>query len=95
MKSIDFLHFKAYTDITQSTSIETDVRLTFADMLYKNMNGVMAHDIAMRIYKSNGPIVLNETELELVTEFSKGMTPIFQDSLAANIKDVDNESHRE
>lgn len=82
---IDFKNFKVYTDITHTKTADQDVRKDFADAMYKNLNGVMAHDVALRIYHSEGPVEFNEDELDLVVKFSKTMTPIFQDCLDSNI----------
>lgn len=86
MKTIDFRHFKVYTDITQSEQTEIDAALEFADTLYKNANGVIAHDLALRIYREKGPVELSEQEEAFLVAFSKKYTtPLFQDSLISNI----------
>lgn len=87
MAKIDFKNFKAYTDISQTNTIEQDVRKDFSDMLYKNLNGVVAHDVALRIYHSDGPVEFNDEELSIIIEFSKSLTPLFQDSLLFNVKE--------
>lgn len=74
-----------FTDIRQVDNIIIDYSVDFADLIYKNSNGIMPHDIAMRIYKSDGPIPFTDEEFDFLQEFVKGMTPIFQDSFAANV----------
>jgi hypothetical protein len=85
--TIDFKNFKMYTDISQTGTVNVDVRRDFADMIYRNANGIMAHDIALRIYRSDGPMEINPEEKEFLTAFAQRGTPIFLDSFNANIKD--------
>lgn len=86
MKTIDFRHFKIFTDITKSDSMTVSVALEFADSLYKNATGIMAHDLAFRIYKSLEPVQMTDEEALYITEFCKKFsTPRFCDSLEANI----------
>lgn len=87
MKTINFKSFKTFTDITQEHTTESDIRREFADLMYKNMNGIVAHDLALRIYRSEGPIELTEEEINLIREFISNGTPIFQDSFESNIKE--------
>lgn len=81
---IDFQHFKMWMDITHKDRIETDLRKDFADIIYKNANGVMALDIAMKIYKSEGPVEFSVDEMEFLSIFVKDTTPQFQDSFNDN-----------
>lgn len=84
--SINFKKFKLFKDISQTDSVTMDVSRDFSDLMYKNMNGIAAHDLALRIYRSTGEIELSREEAELMMEFAKQTTPIFIDSLEANIK---------
>ena len=85
MYSINFRAFRAYTDIAHRDTITSDVSFTVADLIYKNSNGVLAADLAMRIYKSEEPVTVNEDELAFLKNFIKGLTPIFQDSFELNV----------
>lgn len=89
MKQIDFKHFKMFTDITQENTIETDISRDFADTIYKNANGIVAHDLALRIYRATEPLALTDEELAFLHPFISGTTPVFQDSFNANIIDHD------
>ena len=82
---IDFQHFKTFVDITHKDTIEDDIRRVFADLIYKNANGIMAHDIAMRIYKTEGPVEFSAEETNFLDTFVQQTTPIFQDSYKANV----------
>lgn len=84
---ISFQHFKTFTDITQTATREVDIRRDFADIMYKNANGIEAHDLALRIYRSEGEMELSQREVEIVKSLAAQATPIFYDSLMANIKE--------
>ena len=84
--SINFKKFKLFKDISQTDSTIMDVSRDFSDLMYKNMNGIAAHDLALRIYRSSGEIELNREEVDLLLAFATQTTPIFYDSLQANIK---------
>lgn len=87
MPKIDFKHFKAYTSIAQKEKTEIDISFQVADSLYKNSNGIVAHDLAHRIYKSDGPMELTKEETDAIMAFVKEQfTPLFIDSFEANIE---------
>ena len=85
--TIDFRNFQMYTDISQADKVTVDVRRDFADMIYKNANGIVAHDLALRIYRAEGPISITPDEKEFLLAFAQRGTPLFYDSFNANIKD--------
>ena len=86
-KKIDFKHFKAFTDISQERTTEVDVHKDIADAIYKNVNGIAAHDLALRIYRSEGPVELSEEDQKILRDFLKNTTPIFMDSFEHNLTD--------
>ena len=43
-----------------------DVRETFADMIYNNVNGIKAHALALKIYGSEGEADYTDDEVKLV-----------------------------
>jgi predicted nucleotide-binding protein (sugar kinase/HSP70/actin superfamily) len=86
MKKIDFRHFKMFTDISQSRTEEIDITLMFSDMLYKRVNGIVAHDLALRIYRASEPVEFSEEEMGHIKAFVEtNFTPCFIDSFDANI----------
>lgn len=87
MKKINFKQFKTFTDITCEKTSLVDVRKPLADALYKNANGIAAHDLALRIYRSDGEIELEESDAQLLRNFAKNLTPIFMDSFEENLMD--------
>lgn len=78
-----------FLDITQEKTQTVDVSRDLADTIYKNANGIVAHDLAFRIYRSEGPLELTDDELAFLTSFLGSTTPIFQDSFSANVKEND------
>lgn len=92
MKQIDFKNFKQYTDISHETTTTVDIRRGFADLLYKNVNGVAAHDLAFRIYRSEEPVTLNEEEEKIILQLAENGLPIFMDSLKDNLVTIDKAS---
>ena len=87
MPKIDFKHFRVFTDIAQKETNEIDISFQFSDMLYKKSNGIMAHDLALRIYKAEGPVEFKEDELKALQPFVEGnFTGLFIDSYNKNIQ---------
>ena len=43
MRRIDFQHFNVYLSVSHKEARPMDVRETFADMIYNNVNGIKAH----------------------------------------------------
>lgn len=84
---INFQKFMSFTDISQASTIEVDIRKDFADLMYKNLNGIEAHDLALRIYRSEGDMDVSEGDIALIKALASKATPIFYDSMLANIKE--------
>lgn len=82
---INFKEFRMFVDITQENTRVVDVRREFADIIYKSVNGVVAHDLALRIYRSEGEIEVNPEEFGIMTQIAESGTPIFNDSFKANV----------
>ena len=66
MKRIDFEHFNVYTSVSRKVARPMDVRETFADMIYNNVNGIKAHALALKIYESEGEADYTDDEVKLV-----------------------------
>lgn len=77
----------SFTDISQTSTIEVDFRKDFADLMYKNVNGIEAHDLALRIYRSEGSMELSDGDIAIIKALASKATPIFYDSILANIKE--------
>lgn len=86
MKKIDFRNFKVFTDISGEKTETLDITLMFSDMLYKRVNGIVAHDLALRIYRADKPVEFTDEEIGMLRPFVEAnFTPIFIDSFNANI----------
>ena len=59
-----------------------DVRETFADMIYNNVNGIKAHALALKIYESEGEADYTDDEVKLVCVVAERLcVPGFIDGL--------------
>lgn len=86
MPRINFKKFNLFTDISQEHTNTIDVSRAFADSLYKNGNGIVIHDLALRIYRFEGEMALTAEEAAIVKDHAKRCcTPLFMDSLDANL----------
>nr|DAK58547.1 MAG TPA: hypothetical protein [Caudoviricetes sp.] len=66
MERIDFQQFNVYTTVSRKAARPVDVRERFADMIYNNVNGIKAHALALKIYKSEGETEYSEEEVKLI-----------------------------
>ena len=89
MKKIDLKRFHLFTDITKERTVEVDARKTVANVLYTKFSGIVAHDLAFRIYKAEGGIEVNEEEAALLSQFGDQCTGVFRDSLSAALVSAD------
>ena len=59
-----------------------DVRETFADIIYNNVNGIKAHALALKIYESEGEADYTDDEVKLVRVVAERLcVPGFIDGL--------------
>lgn len=85
MTRINFKRFKLFTDITKRHADTIDVSRIFADILYKCGSGIAMHDLALRIYRSDGEMQLSPEDVAIVKEAANSCcSPAFIDSLSAN-----------
>lgn len=82
MRRIDFQHFNVYLSVTRKEARPMDVRETFADMIYNNVNGIKAHTLALKIYESEGEADYTDDEVKLVRTVAERLcVPGFIDGL--------------
>lgn len=84
MKKINFKNFGVYTGILKTKKDVIDVRKELADIIYTQAAGIVAHDLAFRIYKSDGEIEVNEEEAAIILRMASTATGAFYDS----VKDI-------
>ncbi len=86
MAKINFRQFKLFTDITQERTDIVDVSRAFANTLYTRGSGIVMHDLALRIYRSEGEMELTPEEANIIRRAGEQFcTPIFSDSINANL----------
>lgn len=79
---IDFQHFNVYLSVSRKEARPMDVRETFADMIYNNVNGIKAHALALKIYESEGGADYTDDEVKLVRVVAERLcVPGFIDGL--------------
>lgn len=82
---IDFTKFRLYTRIPRKEIRSFDVREELANSLYLAGRGIRMHDLAMRIFHSDGPVELDDADVRLLREFAQTLSPAFIDSLDQNL----------
>lgn len=79
---IDFQHFNVYMAVNHKSARTMDVRESFADMIYNNVNGIRAHALAMKIYESKGETEYNPDEVKMIRSVAEQLcVPGFIDGL--------------
>lgn len=92
MSIIDFQHFKVYASISRKAVHTVDAREGFADMIYNNVNGIRAHALAMKIYKSEGKTEYSDDEIKLIQAVAEKMcVPGFIDGLSEQLDNTKTE----
>lgn len=87
MKRIDFQHFNVYTSVSRKVARPMDVRETFADMIYNNVNGIKAHALALKIYENKGAVEYTDEEVSLMSTVAERLcVPGFIDGLREQLK---------
>lgn len=77
---VNFKELHVYTSIRKDKTENVDVSEVIADTIYKNVGGVVAHSLALRIY-NDGEVELNEKECEIVRMVADGFVGIIADSI--------------
>ena len=78
---INFRKFPVYASIRKDMVIEQDISFPIANGIYTHIGGVMAHSVAIRIYNSDGEIVLTDEESAAFAEWVKMFSGVIADSL--------------
>lgn len=92
MNNINFRQFKVFASINHKVANTMDVRETFADMIYNNVNGIRAHALAMKIYNSEDDTEYGEDEIKLIRAVADKMCiPGFIDGLSEQLDNTKTE----
>ncbi|CCX43532.1 putative uncharacterized protein [Prevotella sp. CAG:1031] len=82
MAKINFQQFRIPAGIDRSRYQTGDARESVANMLYLNINGIRAHALALKIYRSEGETDFTEEEVRTLREVADTYaTPAFIDGL--------------
>ena len=78
--TVNFKALPVYTSIRKDKTEKVDIAEVLADTIYKNVGGVAASSLALRIY-NDGEVELNEKECEIVRMVADGFVGIIADSI--------------
>lgn len=82
MAKLNFQHFKIPTGIDRTQYRTGDARESVANMLYLNVNGIRAHALALKIYRSEDETDFTEEEVRTLRDVADTYaTPAFIDGL--------------
>lgn len=68
MKKVDFKNFPVRKKISSDEVVRIDVRESIGNAVYHNAAGVRGLDLAMKIYKSEDVVELDDKEYSLLME---------------------------
>lgn len=88
MVKLNFRQFTVPTGINGKNTRTGDASEDFADIIYLNVNGIRAHALAMKIYKSEGAEEFTDEEVRMMADVAERYcTPAFIDGLRAQIQE--------
>lgn len=88
MAKLNFEKFTVPTGISGKNKRTGDARESFADLIYTNINGIRAHALAMKIYRSEGETEYSDDEVRLIKDVAyKLCAPNFIDGLSAQLEE--------
>lgn len=86
---LNFEKFDIPAGIDSKMVQRVDARETFANLIYRNVNGIRAHALALKIYRSRGAEEYDHTEVSLILSIAnKYCTPAFIDGLRIQIQEI-------
>lgn len=72
MKKINFAALQVATSIKKDEYITKDIREELANAMYQNARGIGYMALAMKIYKSDNEVELDDKEFKLLKDFGQG-----------------------
>lgn len=73
MKKINFGSLSVRTGIGSDTTTHLNIKESFANMLYTQVNGIAALTLAQKIYKSEGEEEYDDNEYDLIIKVANSM----------------------
>ena len=87
MIKLNFKQFSVPVGVGCKSIRTGDVRESFADIIYSKSNGIRAHDLAFKIYRSEGVESFSSEEVRLIKEIAETFcTPCFIDGLRKQLE---------
>lgn len=86
-KTINFQRLEIFDDVAHSSCTVVDAREQFANVVYRMGNGIAAHALALKIYRSDGPTEYDDAEVALIRRFAERCAPAFIDAMQAVLGD--------
>ena len=81
MKKINFAALQIATNIKKEEFITKDIREELANAIYQNARGIGYMALAIKIYKSDGEVELDNKEFKLLKDFGQGFPLFYQDAM--------------
>lgn len=87
MKKLNFKQLIIATDVSRKHCENIDSRESFANVLYRNGNGIASHALALKIYNSTEDTEYTDEEINLIKEHANSYCkPFFIDALNQVVK---------
>lgn len=77
---INFDKVKVYTDLEKKNSVTQNMRKEFANFIYTQGSGIVAHALALKIYNGNDETEYGENEVAIIRSFVDNLTPCVIDA---------------
>lgn len=87
MKEIDFSKVPVKEGIASEKVFFMDMREGFADVIYTKCNGIAAHALAYKIFRSTGAEEYDDKECSIIRAVAEGCTPQVLDSISNVLKE--------
>lgn len=66
MKKINLKEFDVFTDISKRQRVRCDMRRSVANLLYNQMHGIEALNLALTIHRSEGELSVSDDDLRML-----------------------------
>lgn len=63
---IDLTKFKVFTSIRKDKMVEVNIKNEVVDVMYKNVNGMVAHALTHKLYEADGEVELDNAEIAIL-----------------------------
>ena len=96
METVDLKELEIFTDISKRQQVRCDVRRDIANLIYREMHGIEALNLALAIYKSEGKEEITDDELRIIiSAFERFGTAALIDALASQVATLNQTTKKE